>query len=143
MIYIVVVPKNPNFNYPFSLYIDKARGKALEADGHNIMVALQSIGTDSYSAGGTFLTTYTYNGSTTFGTATDATHIKYSPIASTNTTIALELKGLTGVTYSAPGLTGIKYSASGLLTNFVYKPDGASGTKTGTFADGVFTYVYS
>jgi prepilin-type N-terminal cleavage/methylation domain-containing protein len=119
-------------------YIDKAKNKELEAAGHNIMVALQSIGTDSYAAGGTFSGTYT--GAATWGTP-GTNVIKYSPISSANTTVAKEITGLTGTDYFASAtsnLTDITYN-KGVLTKFIYTGDRG----TVTYATGSFTYAYN
>jgi prepilin-type N-terminal cleavage/methylation domain-containing protein len=94
-------------------YIDKARDKGLEADGHNIMVALQSIGTDAYSANKQGdLPDTGVEGTITAGATT----------GSTGTTYNGAIEKLTGNNYAASGtLSGIKYDkTSGKLTGFKY-----------------------
>jgi type IV pilus assembly protein PilA len=93
-------------------YIDKAKDKELEADGHNIMVALQAIGTEAY---------------------TDSTITPPSGTAGATDFTAIE--DLTGVDYSDNGgaITDIAYTGAA-LTGFKYTNDGS--TKTLTYAKG-------
>jgi type IV pilus assembly protein PilA len=106
-------------------YIDKARDKGLEADGHNIMVALQSIGTDIYAAQEDFPAA---------AVAGSANIPGVTPVK----TFSEEIDTLTGNTYDGT-LTGINYTSStGKLTHFEYTPTGTDA-KTVIFDDGGFT----
>jgi type IV pilus assembly protein PilA len=91
-------------------YIAKANDRALEAEGRNIQVALQSIATENSSKAGS---------PTKWNGAKDT-----DDISTTNTTkIGAEISTLTGKAYTAGSITGISTDENGALTAFTYTVD--------------------
>jgi type IV pilus assembly protein PilA len=104
-------------------YIDKAHARELLADGHNLQVALQTIGGEVHASG------------KTIGTSEIANAAANIPNYTSTTTFAAEILVLTGKDYTGTAITKIKYTSANAITYFIY----TSGGKTVTYDAGDYT----
>jgi type IV pilus assembly protein PilA len=114
-------------------YIDKAKHSSLEAQAATIKTALQVVGTDTVSHGGTLANTNTYTGATSLTGTPFASYQKLG----TETTLGGAVSRLTGASpvYVDADITNVVFESSGTLKSFSY----TNGTNTVSWDGTKFT----
>jgi len=115
-------------------YIDKANERALISEARNVQVALQEMGTESYSNGAVPVT----SGSGAAGSAVINTVFpKYDPLNldPTTKTVYEAVNELTGANIGANDIKDIKFSNT-TLSDFKYQKGGTGKTVTYSSTNG-------